>query len=234
MTLPADHLRRSPLYRKLAARDVRWTAIGDAAVVGTTGARRGRLMIADLSPLPRLGFKGRGTIPAMQARGLRLEAVPNRAFRQEDGSLCLVLGAGEVLLLSNLTGDGRRIGELQAGWSLDATERTYPLLRRDSHAWFAVAGPAAPEMLAKLCAVDFSPAGFPPLVIAQTTVAKISAIVTSADCVNTPLFHVLADSAAANYFFECLVDAALEFGGTLAGLREIEELEIKHDEAVRP
>ncbi len=42
----------------------------------------------------------------MQARGIAVEATANRAFRQPDGGLCLVLAPCEVILLSNLNGDG--------------------------------------------------------------------------------------------------------------------------------
>ena len=41
----------------------------------------------DLSERPRLGFKGRGTLPAMQKRGIVVENSLNRAFRQFDGRL---------------------------------------------------------------------------------------------------------------------------------------------------
>jgi len=41
----------------------------------------------DLSERPRLGFKGRGTLPAMQKNGIVVENSLNRAFRQFDGRL---------------------------------------------------------------------------------------------------------------------------------------------------
>jgi sarcosine oxidase subunit gamma len=97
--------------------------------------------------------------------------------------------------------------------------------RRDSHAWLAVAGHAAPEMLAKLCAVDLQLAKFADLSIAQTSIAKMSAIVVRADIGPNPVFHLLADSAAALYFCECLMDAAEEFRGRLVGLKSLQDLE---------
>jgi len=223
---PFDHARRSPLLRRLTAQGARWEALGDAACVEGIGPgiEQPAIAIADLSPLPRLGFKGRDTMAAMQARGIVLEPVPNRAFRQPDGGLCLVLAASEVLLLSGLDGAGERLQQLEASWSIEDAERSYPLPRRDSHAWLTVTGSAAPEMFAKLCAIDLRNDKFSDLSITQTSIAKMSAILTRADLGSTPAFHVLVDSAAAVYFCNCLFDAANEFGGRFVGLKALQKL----------
>ncbi len=173
------------------------------------------LVIADLSGLPRLGFKGRGTIPAMQARGLRLENKPNRAFRQDDGSLCLVLAASEVFLLGAPGGRKSDFTELENNWRIEDNEKTYPMPRRNSHSWFALDGDAAPELFSKLCAVDLRPHAFGDMAIAQTSVARLNAIVLRADTNGRPLYHLLADSAASGYMLACLNDAAGEFGGKI-------------------
>jgi sarcosine oxidase subunit gamma len=174
------------------------------------------IAIEDLSGRPRLGFKGRGTIAAMQKRGLVVEAVPNRAFRQSDGSLCLVLAPGEVFLLANEAGEGARFAEWERGWRIEDGEGTYPVPRRDSHAWFALAGDDLPAMMAKICGVDLRHHVFSDLAIAQTSVARLNAVVLRADRDGGPVFHLLADSASAAYFLECLRDAAGEFGATIA------------------
>jgi sarcosine oxidase, subunit gamma len=225
MVDPLAYARRSPLRRRLEAEGAAWGDLGDVAVAETIGdaAPSGGIAIVDLSPLPRLGFKGRGTIPAMQSRGISVEATPNRAFRQPDGGLCLVLAPGEVILLSNFAGDGERLAQLESGWRIEDDERTYPLPRRDSHAWLAVAGQAAPEMFAKLCAIDLRRDKFPDLAIAQTSIAKMSAILTRGDIGADPVFHLLVDSAAALYFCDCLLDASDEFGGRIVGLKELQK-----------
>ncbi len=227
MVEPVAFLRRSPLRRRLQAVGAAWGSLGDAAVaqVVEEAPAAGGILIADLSPLPRLGFKGRGTLAAMQARGIALEATPNRAFRQPDGGLCLVLAPGEVILLSNLAGDGERLAQLEAQWRLEDEERTYLLPRRDSHAWLAVAGAATPEMFAKLCAIDLRREKFADLCIAQTSIARMSAILVRADVGASPVFHLLVDSAAALYFCDCLLDAADEFGVRMVGLKALQKLE---------
>lgn len=178
------------------------------------------LAIVDLSELPRLGFKGRDTLAAMQARGIALENQPNRAFRQADGSLCLVLAASEVFLLSAPTGDDS-FAALENGWRIEDGERTYPLLRRHSHAWFALQGEAATEMLSKLCAVDFRPHRFGDLTIAQTSVARLNSIVLRADSGDRLTYHLLADSASAAYMLACLRDSAEEFGGSVMDIETL-------------
>jgi sarcosine oxidase subunit gamma len=210
----------------LEAAHATWRDLGDAAIADAIGGQTGapKLVIADLSPLPRLGFKGRGTLEAMRARGVTLEVTPNRAFRQADGGLCLVLAPGEVILLSNLAGDGAHFDRWLADWRIEDEERTYPLLRRDSHAWLAVAGADAPAMFAKICAVDLRPEKFANLDIAQTSAAKMTAIITRADIGNVITFHVLADSAAALYFSTCLLDAAEEFQGRFVGIKALQDL----------
>lgn len=225
MADPVSFLRRTPLRRMLDEAGVRWASLKDAAIASdgpSLGGGSG-VLIADLSPLPRLGFKGRGTIDAMKKRGVVVEAQPNRAFRQPDGGVCLVLAPGEVILLSGLDANAGRLDQMLAEWRLEDEERTYPLLRRDSHAWFALAGKDVPAMLAKICAVDLRPSKFSDLAIAQTSVAKMSAIVVRVDGGQGPLYHVLADSAAALYFCSCLLDAAHEFSGRLVGIEALKD-----------
>lgn len=227
MTDPLAYQRRTPLRRLLQEKGASWRALGDTAVADRVDATAGSeaLLIVDLSPLPRLGFKGRGTVAAAKKKGIVLEDTPNRAFRQPDGGLCLVLSPGEIILLSNLRGEGDGLARLESAWRIEDEERTYPMPRRDSHAWTAVAGKAAPAMFAKLCAIDLRLDHFADLDIAQTSIAKMSAIVARADLGAAPTFHLLADSAAALYFCNCLCDAAQEFGGRIAGLSALYGLE---------
>jgi sarcosine oxidase subunit gamma len=169
--------------------------------------------IFDLSHLPRSGFKGGGTLPAMRVRGLKLENQPNRAFRQNDDTLCLVLAATEVFLLGSLSGNNARLVELETSWKIGDGERTYLVPRSHTHAWFALDGAFVPEMLAKLCAVDFRPSVFTDLSVAQTSVARLNSIVLRADREKRHIYHVLADSTCSAYLLACLRDAAEEFGG---------------------
>jgi sarcosine oxidase, subunit gamma len=213
---------RSFVSRRLAALGARMGRHGDVDaaldVPGGTRETLARLGLVDLSPLPRIGFKGRGTIPAMQAAGLSVEAAPNRAFRQNDGGLCAVLAPGEILLLSGPGGDATLVKRLEADWSLDQAHGTYLVPRASTHAWFRITGSFAPDMFAKICGVDLRPHKFSELSIAQTSVFRLTGIVIREDLSGTPGYHLLADSASAEYAWDCLIDAMAEFGGRPAGL----------------
>ncbi len=167
--------------------------------------------LTDLSDLPRLGFKGRGTMEAMARRGVMLEPQPNRTFRQADGGLCLVLGAGEVILLAPGHGDGAFIEALEKNWRIEDLDRSYPVPRRHGTCWFRITGRDAPAMFAKLCGVDLRPDRFENLAIAQTSVARLNGIVTRDDVDGQLSFHLLADIASTDYLRDCLEDAMAEF-----------------------
>ena len=132
-----------------------------------------------------------------------------------------------MFLLANLDGEGDRFQAMARDWRIEDEERTYPLPRRDSHAWFALAGSRLPAFFAKICGIDLRLDKFADLSIAQTSVARLNAILLRADQGGAPVFHLLADSASAAYLLECLRDAAGEFKGRVVELGEL------RDEALR-
>lgn len=221
MPQPQANLQRSFVTRRLAAAGARFEALVDrqiaAEVPGGGSETLARLGLVDLSPLPRIGFKGRGTIPAMQKAGVAVEGAPNRAFRQPDGGLCLVLAPGEVIILSGPGGDDALVRRLSDGWSMDDPADAYLMPRASSHAWFRIVGVQAPAFFAKICAIDLRQQKFADLAIAQTSVAKLTAIIVRDDIAGVLGFHVLADSASAEYLWSCLLDAMQEFGGGAVG-----------------
>jgi sarcosine oxidase subunit gamma len=229
MTPPQNLPRRSFAQRKLVAHGARFVEInGGLAPLqygdGDESAAAARLGLADLCVLPRTGFKGQKVIPALEAKGLEL-TVPNQAVRQADGALAAVLAMTEVLILGPLSGDDRRIRTLERGWSLDRADGCYLAPRQDSHFWFALTGERASSALAKLCAVDLRLTRFADLSIAQTSVARGNCVVVRADVGALPAFHLLGDSASADYLGDCLLDAMAEFGGRPVGLAALQRAE---------
>ena len=65
--------------------------------------------------------------------------------------------------------------------------------------------------------VDLTPDRFPTGQIAQTSVARLSAIVIRHDIDSSVAFFVLADSASAEYLWDCFLDAMNEFAGAVCG-----------------
>ncbi len=179
------------------------------------------LGLAELSALPRIGFKGRAVLSQMNKEGVTLEFRPNRAFRQKDGTLAAVLAMTEVLLLSPLHGAAPKLAELASSWSIETAEGGYLVPRQDSHFRFLISGEHASAMFAKICGVDLRPKSFEDLAIAQTSIAKSTAIVIRDDLGALPAYHLLGDSASAGYMWDCLTDAMGEFGGRPIGLESL-------------
>src|SRR5690625_4573533 len=225
---PEAYSRRGFVYRKLREHGARFAEVAGAAVAMTYGReppeveQARRLALADLSPLPRVGFKGPGVGEWLADQGMNAPAESNRATVQDNGSVVARLSPAELLVLDDLAGESGTVERLRTDWQNreKTSEGSWAFMapREDSHAWFSLAGADVPAMLAKLCAVDLRPGNFTDGAIAQTSVARLSATVIRCDLGETLHYHLLADSAAAAYLWECLMDAMDEFHGKPVGL----------------
>lgn len=232
---PAAQPRRSFIYRVLQAAGARFALVNGGAVTVDFGrpleqeaAQARSLGLAELSVLPRTGFKGTGAVEWLTAQGLAIGADSNKAYRQPGGALAARLAPSEIFLIDSLDGTGELITRVNAAWSWsgDKPRRLigYPMPRADSHAWFMVCGQLAPAMFAKICGIDLRVHRFAEGAIAQTSVAKMNAIIIRADLGAVPAFHLLADSASAEYLWHCVLDAMEEFGGVPVGLAALRRL----------
>jgi sarcosine oxidase subunit gamma len=233
---PEDFNRRSFVYQKLHSLGARFGEVNAAAVALAYGdaspeseAKQARsLALVDLSPLPRCGFKGRGTGEWLTEQGIQAPPESNRAAAQNDGCLAVRLAPSEVLILGNWAEPNDATGRLEAAWRADEIPpripRGFPMPRQESHAWFAVSGEHAATMFAKLCAVDLRPVAFDNGAVAQTSVARLNVVIIRHDLGETPNYFVLPDSASAVYFWDCLADAMDEFAGTPVGLDALRRL----------
>lgn len=229
LPLPGDFSRRSPIYPKLRGHEAVFGEIAGAAIPlryreGGEETIAKTLGIADLSPLPRLGFKGRAVLSMLNTEGMKLEFRPNRAFEQKDGVLAAVLAMTEVLLLSPLGGNAPELETLSRDWSIENADGAYLVPRQDSHFWFLVTGQEVASMFAKLCAVDLREKVFENHAIAQTSVARTNAIIIRDDQADVPAYHLLGDSASAGYMWDCFLDAMAEWKGRPVGLNALQAL----------
>ncbi len=231
---PTARPRRSFLYRTLAAAGATFVEVGDALVAGSFGddsereaARLRSMGLVDLSPLPRTGFKGRGALDWLRSKGIAVGDEDNRSYPLPDGSLVARLAPTEALILGDRSGDGDICHRLDGEWSIDDDAGAYLVPRRSSNFWFLVTGEHAAVMFAKVCGVDLRPHKFANHRIAQTSVARVNAIVIRDDGLGLPLFHLLGDSASADYMWKCLTDAMEEYGGGPVGVLTIESRKIQ-------
>jgi sarcosine oxidase subunit gamma len=213
-----------PLHEAAGAR---WETIGPYRLVDSYGMEQPleeqalkRLALMDLSPFPRIGLKGAGMASALRSGGLAISEQANRSLVQNDGSVLLRLSKNESLLLANPFGPPAEPDPGIDQYGPDC----YSIRRRDSHYCFALSGSKCPEVLAKICAVDFRPESFANGFVAQTQVAKTTALVARHDLFQTALFLLLGDSSYISYMWRCLQDAMTEHDGQTLGLRAIRNM----------
>lgn len=216
---PEQFHRRSFVYPRLLAAGAAFTDIGDAAVAASfPGRPTPPLGLADLSPLPRTGVKGPRALEWLGERGWPVPQVSNTAAATAAGDQVLRLGDRELLVLASPAGDGEAVRELEAAIPGDGA---WHVPRRDSHCAFALQGEADVACLLKLCGVDLRPARFPAGAVAQTSVARLNAIVCRAPEDRARTFHLLADSASALWLWDVLVDAMAELDGGPIGVGQL-------------
>jgi len=165
------------------------------------------LSLLDLSELPRSGIKGEDLSSWAVSNAMTIGDASNRAYPQSDGSLVVRLSPGELLLLA----DSSKPRDLLAEDEFQASYKCYPVRRRDSHYWFSLCGEQSSEMFAKLCAVDLSAKSFANHSVAQTSVARSSAIIIRHDAGDRKHYYLLGDSSMAQYMLSCLNDAMAEY-----------------------
>ncbi len=230
-TTPIHYPCRSQIYRKALGAGARFEELAGSAVVadyaggGDEAQQSTRLALADLSTLPRTGFKGPGAPGWLEEHGARLPSSPNQVTQQKDGSVVARLSNDESLILSDLNVESTLPSMLQKSWSLETTKRVYPLPRRDSHCWFALTGEHAPATLAKVCGVDMRTHKFAEGSVAQTSLARVNAIILRNDLATTTCLFILSDVSFTEYLWDALLDAAAEFEGCPVGIAALRALQ---------
>ena len=216
--MPESYHRRSFVYPRLVAAGAEFGDIADAAVATAfPAAAAPALGLADLSPLPRTGIKGPRAIAWLGEQGWPVPQANNAAELADSGNLVLRLGDRELVVAATAEPGCNAVLELEASI---AGGGAWHVPRRDSNCAFLLRGPDAVDCLAKLCGVDLRTEHFPPGSIAQTSVARINAIVCRDFGHEVPTFLLLADCTSAIWFWDTLLDAMSEFDGGPLGLRE--------------
>jgi len=233
--IPHGFQRRSFIYRQTLAAGAEFTEVNGGAVAMRYGDapeierdRASRMGLADLSVLPRTGFKGVGTVDWLTAQGLAIGSDSNIAYRQSGGEWAARLAPNEIFLIDGLAGSGALINRVNQAWNWGSEKPRktigYPTPRQDSHAWFMVTGRSAPDMFAKICGVDLRLHKFAVGQVAQTSLAKMSGIIIRTDLGQVAGYQLLADIASADYLWSAVQDAMQEFQGGPVGLAALREL----------
>ncbi|MDG2501838.1 MAG: hypothetical protein P8M77_05535 [Porticoccaceae bacterium] len=223
---PTQVTRRSQLYRRHSELGAEFEENNGLILVKAYGsetelAQAKELGLADLSTLPRTGFKGAGAPDWVTAQGVTLPRQPNTCAVQSDAGLVAKLSYQELLVLSDLNATSSMIEKLN---QCSVGEQTYALPRADSHCWLAVTGSQAAEMFSKICAVDLRAHKFANAEVAQTSVAKANSIVIRHDLGSTQCFYILTDVSATEFLWDCLLDAMAEYQGKPVGIEALRAL----------
>ena len=227
---PLEHARRSYIWRVLEQAGARFIELNGAAVAADFGDAEAEVQtarsmgLADLSPLPRVGYKGRGALDWAREHGVIIDQNNNVAARQEGGGWAARLADSEVVVIDDLSGAGALVHRIESEWSMDNADGGYLVNRQGANFWFTVTGEHAAEMLAKICGVDLRPGKFALGAIAQTSAARTNCIVIRADLGDTLAWHMMGDSASAEYQWECVLDAMAEFDGRPVGIEALRRL----------
>lgn len=233
---PTMGMRRSQLYRRHINNNALFKKTGSNFVVshynnpsdqGTELEQARSMAICDLSTLPRAGFKGAGAPSWAENQGIKLPDSANTSIVQPEGCLVAKLSDQELLILSDIFAKSHQVTALGAQSTRDHLEndtQTYLLPRGDSHCWLAVTGVQAAEMFSKVCGVDLRPHKFALGNIAQTSVAKINAVVIRHDLGATLSYYILCDISATEFLWDCLLDAMQEYAGSPVGISALEAL----------
>lgn len=214
--------RRSLIYRWHDERGACYTTFAGQRIVanylGIESGTTSSLGLCDYSTLPRFGVKGREALTWINSRFSNVPQRANLACQQDNGEVLARLSEQEFLYLGALPSRSYSQATAPVEW-LDSDEPgIYTLPRADSHCCFALYGGEAATMFATLCAVDLSSRAFANGDIAQTSLARISAVIIRSDEAQQARFLVLADSASAQYLWDCLIEAIADFDGHAIGI----------------
>ena len=223
-THPTDFRTRSFLYRTLLAHGAVFVEMSGCAIASGYGgsieeecAQARDLGLTDLSPLPRTGFKGRRALQWLREAGVQVGDDNNFSWRQDNGSIVARLADTEAVVLADLGHTSNACEQLDRRAADEEPESCYRVPRRDTSAWLLVTGAFADVMFSKICGVDMRRSKFPSGMVAQTSIARMNAISIRCDLGDLPAYHLIFDSASAEYLWRSLKDAMSEFEGMPVG-----------------
>jgi sarcosine oxidase subunit gamma len=169
----------------------------------------GSLKLTDITVQTRMGVRGRKATSFLEQEGVALPIKPNTLTVLPQGVLVLRLSQTEHWLvdISGTASDGLEALNVAAQHQAEL----YPLYCQHSHAAFTLKGAPLADCLAKICGVDLSESVFPMGSVAQTSVARVNAIIAKYEWQGEVAFLILSDVASSHYLWDAIIDAKAEF-----------------------
>lgn len=169
------------------------------------------LTIVDETPLAKVQIKASPDGEAASVLGVTF----GRAARDGEGALVCGAGPGEWLVLAPPGASGRVVERMERALS-SVDELVTVVDLTHGRALVRVTGDRAPDLLAKVCAIDFADAVTPNGAAFRSSVARLVTDVVRDDRgsaeggVRSYLLH--CERSSGQYLFDALVDAGGEFG----------------------
>lgn len=210
-----NYLRTSPLHDTLAALQPAWSESHGMRIVSRVGgdpARLEALALADLSYLPKFGFKGPSAAQWLAAQGVPVPSEANAWTVLPDDGVIARLGRTEFFLEDRaVAGLGARV-RVALG---TGAEGVYPVIRQD--AGILLAGARSNELLAQTCNVNFAEIDPAKGIAVMTQMIGVGVLVIRRDLRQLPCYRIWCDPTFAQYFWETLSEIAAELGGGVIG-----------------
>ena len=174
------------------------------------GARSGApLTLADLSALAKTLVRA----PAEGAMASALGVPFARAARDASGALVTGSGPGEWIVIGAVGEGAAQRARLEAVAAGSGGRRAHHGLDlTHGQALIRLTGPAAPALLAKVCAIDLADHRTPSGTALRTSVAKLTTDLVRDDQEAVPSYLLHCERSYGQYLFEALLDAGAEFG----------------------
>ncbi|EAQ65821.1 putative sarcosine oxidase gamma subunit protein (SoxG) [Marinomonas sp. MED121] len=178
-------------------------------VVGSPELINSNISMHDHTLFSRVGFRGRGVESFLREQGLNVPAVPNQSVVTAAGVLVLRLSHTEFWVIDTDKSQHEFIEALEL--ASKGVANVYRLYCQHSHGCFLVRGENTSNMFAKVCGVDLSEKAFECASIAQTSVARVNAIIAKQVISGEEGYLVLSDIAGTQHLWDAIADASAEF-----------------------
>jgi heterotetrameric sarcosine oxidase gamma subunit len=166
------------------------------------------LALADLSALAKTLVRAPASGAMVGALGVPFA----RATRDASGALVTGSGPGEWTVIGPLGEGLPQRARFAVAADLVGGELVTVLDLTHGRALIRLTGSAAPELLAKVCAIDLADHRTPNGTALRTSVAKLTTDLVRDDQEAVPSYLLHCERSYAQYLFEALLDAGDEFG----------------------
>jgi sarcosine oxidase subunit gamma len=202
-------------FNVCAVPELRTSLIYDTGEIDTgeidTGEiqHQGEIRLFDCTMYSRIGFRGPDAAKFLHEMAFPVPDWPNQAEQTENGLLVLRLSQTEFWVLDTVPNASTqddviaRLEQVSAGRTA-----LHTLYCQHSHACIKIEGHDLPAFFAKVCGVDLRSAAFPDGQIAQTSLARVNAIIVRTTSSQQAQYWVLSDISGSQYLWDALLDAA--------------------------